>query len=140
MKINYFKTYPISDLRDMLCKSAKKHSNKTAFRLKNENGKIYSITYSKFKNDVEALCTKFVQMGLLNKKICVIGKNSYSWSVSYLAATICGIVVPIDKELHNDDIINFINVSESFALVGDSKFLDALSLQRDKIKISISYI
>ena len=134
MKINYFKTYPVSDLRDMLFKSAKMHTNKAAFRLKDKNGKIYSITYSEFKRDVEALGTKFIQMGLLNKKICVIGKNSYNWAVSYLAAVIVGIVVPIDKELHTDDIINFVNVSDSSALVGDSKFLDNLSIQRDKIK------
>ena len=44
----------------------------------------------------------------LNQKICVIGKNSYKWAVSYIAASIVGIVVPIDKELHSDDVINFI--------------------------------
>lgn len=116
MKINYFKTYPVSDLRDMLFKSAKMHANKAAFRLKDENGKIYPVTYSQFKRDVEALGTKFIQMGLLNKKICVIGKNSYNWAVSYLAAAVVGVVVPIDKELHTDDVINFVNVSKSSAL------------------------
>ena len=52
-----------------------------------------------FKNDVVHLGTSLIKQGFLNKRIAVIGKNSYKWCVSYLAATIVGIVVPIDKEL-----------------------------------------
>ncbi len=32
-----------------------------------------------------------------------------------------GIVVPIDKELHSEDVINFINISESDCVLGDDK-------------------
>ena len=140
LKENYFKTHSVSDLRDMLFQSAKLHANRPAFRLKSENGKIYSITYEAFKNDVEALGTKLIQMNLKNQKICVIGKNSYHWAVSYLAACIVGIVVPIDKELHTDDIINFVNISESAAFIGDSKFVNSLAECRDKIQNSDLYL
>ncbi|MBO6243702.1 MAG: AMP-binding protein, partial [Clostridia bacterium] len=58
------------------------------------------------------------------KRIAVIGKNSYKWCVSYLAASIVGVVVPIDKELHKDDVINFMNVSKTVCILGDSKNLD----------------
>ena len=61
---------------------------------------------------------------VLNKRIAIIGKNSYKWCVSYLAASIVGIVVPIDKELHTDDVINFMNVSQAVCILGDNKNLE----------------
>ena len=76
-KINFFDTYEIKDLKDMLYKTTLKNQNKVAFRLKDIEGKIVSKTYLDFKNDVEALGTKLIEMGFKDKRIAVIGKNSY---------------------------------------------------------------
>ncbi len=121
----------ITDLKDMLYKSANKFKNKFAFKVKDATGKIYGITYEKFKNDVEALGTALEKLGLIGKSICVIGKNSYNWAVSYFASSILGIVVPLDKELHTNDIINFINVSESSAIIGDEKFISNIHNEKE---------
>ena len=43
-----------------------------------------------------------------------------------MAATIVGIVVPIDKELHTDDVINFMNVSQTVCILGDDKNLSSI--------------
>lgn len=123
----------ITDLKDMLYKSANKFKNKFAFKLKDATGKIYGVTYEKFKNDVEALGTAIAKLGLIGKSICVIGKNSYNWAVSYIASSILGTVVPLDKELHLDDIINFINVSESSAIIGDDKFISDISSSKSNL-------
>lgn len=121
-----FKVPEISDLKDMLYKSATKFKNKCAFKLKDASGKIYNVTYEKFKNDVEYLGTALAKLGYIGKSICVIGKNSYNWAVSYLASSILGTVVPLDKELHSDDIVNFINVSETSLVLGDEKSLSTI--------------
>ena len=121
----------ITDLKDMLYKSANKFKNKFAFKVKDATGKIYGITYEKFRNDVEALGTALEKLGLIGKSICVIGKNSYNWAVSYFASSILGIVVPLDKELHTNDIINFINVSESSAIIGDEKFISNIHNEKE---------
>ena len=70
-----------------------------------------------------ALGTSLINLGLKDENIAVIGKNSYNWAVSYLAATIVGVVVPIDKELQSNDVINFLNVSSAKAILGDDKYL-----------------
>ena len=44
-----------------------------------------------------------------------------------------GTVVPLDKELHLDDIINFINVSESSAVIGDNKFISDISSSKNNL-------
>lgn len=122
----YHKTEEIETLKQLLYRSADIYKSRTAFKLKNENGTIFNITYEQLKKDVETLSTSLIDLGFLNKRICVIGKNSYKWCVSYFAATIVGIVVPIDKELHTDDVINFMNVSEACCILGDDKNLSEI--------------
>ena len=133
-KINYFKTYEIEDLKDMLEKTANKNSTKTAFKVKDNSGKIINKTYIDFKNDVQNLSTKLIQMGLQNQRIAVIGKNSYSWAVSYLASTIIGIVVPIDKEASKENIKEFLNVSNSKAVIADDKYLNEIFEFKSELK------
>ena len=126
LKKKYHNTDEVTNFKDMLYRSATLYSSRTAFKLKDKNGNIYNVTYSEFKNDVISLGTALISKNLKNKRICVVGKNSYKWAVSYLAASIVGIVVPIDKELHTDDIVNFMNISECDAILGDSKNLKEL--------------
>lgn len=133
LKQKYHSVEEFSNFKDMLDHSAKKYANQYAFRLKNDKKEIYGITYSQLKHDVEALGTALIKLGLKNSPIAVIGKNSYEWAISYLAASIIGIVVPIDKELHSEDVINFLNVSESKCMIGDSKYIEALFKQKEKI-------
>ena len=113
LKKKYHKTEEVTNFKDMLYRSCDIYRNRTAFKLKNENDEIVEIKYSKLKEDVISLGTSLIKKGFLNKRISVIGKNSYKWCISYLAASIVGVVVPIDKELHTDDVANFMNVSKS---------------------------
>lgn len=140
-KVKLYKTPEITDLKDMLDKSVTRYPKRTAFKLKNENGEIYNLTYKDFYNDIKALTTYFINSGLANKKIAVIGVNSYKWAIAYFAATIAGVVVPIDKELHTDDVINFLNSSESSMIVSDDKNLkDILNRKNEIINKNLTYI
>lgn len=134
LKKKYHKTEEVSDFKQLLDRSSTIYKTRTAFRLKNEKNEIYSVTYEQLKNDVQALGTYLISQGLLNKRICVIGKNSYKWAISYLAASIVGVVVPVDKELHSRDVINFINVSESIAILGDDKILNTILADKSMLK------
>lgn len=139
-KINYFKTYEIEDLKDMLEKTAEKNSTKTAFKIKDNNGKIINKTYTDFKKDVQSLATKLIEMGMQNQKIAVMGKNSYSWAISYLAVTIIGIVVPIDKEASNENIKEFLNGSNAKAIIADNKYLNEISKFQSELKNQTMFI
>ncbi|HCC04249.1 MAG TPA: AMP-dependent synthetase [Clostridiales bacterium] len=139
-KINYFDTYEINDLKDMLYKTTLRNQNKVAFRLKDNEGKIVNKTYLDFRKDVEALGTKLIEMGLKDKRIAIIGKNSYEWSISYLACVIIGIVVPLDKESSDDNIKQFLNSSRADAIISDTKYLDridSMQLNINPIKIDM---
>lgn len=126
-KINYFETYEITDLKDMLEKTTKRNLRRIAFKLKDVNGRIKGKTFLEFKKDVEALVTKLIDMNLKNKRIAVMGKNSYGWAISYLAATIVGVVVPIDKEASDDNLKDFLITSNAKVLISDSKYLSKIA-------------
>lgn len=134
LKKKYHKTEEVTNFKDMLYRSGDIYRARTAFKGKDEKGAITTITYEQFKNDVVSLGTSLLRKGFSKKRIAVIGKNSYQWCVSYLAASIVGIVVPIDKELHTDDVINFMNVSQTVCILGDSKNLDCILENIEKVE------
>ena len=134
LKKKYHKTDDVTNFKQLIYRGAELFKNRTAFKLKNEKKEIYDVTYEKLKNDVIALGTYLINKGLSGKRICVIGKNSYKWAISYLASSIVGVVVPIDKELHSEDVVNFMNVSEASCILGDDKILNSLYGLKDTIK------
>ena len=134
LKKKYHKAIEITDLKDLLYKSASRFTRRTAFKLKDKIGNIYKVTYEKFKADVMALGTALINLGLKDSNIAVIGKNSYNWAVSYLASTIVGVVVPIDKELKSEEIVNFLNVSSAKAVLGDDKYIQNLVKSKSSIE------
>ena len=134
LKKKYHKTFEVTNFKDMLYRSSDIYRSRTAFKVKDKDGNIKTINYLQFKNDVVYVGTKLIEKGFLNKRIAVIGKNSYKWCVSYLAASIVGIVVPLDKELHTDDIINFMNVSQTVCILGDKKNLNDISNNIEKLE------
>jgi len=90
----------------MLNGSAAKHGEKPAFLVKHKNSSQYiPVSYEKYKADVEAFGTALMGLELNGKKVAIIGENRYEWAVSYLAVVNgTGIVVPLDKELPQNEI------------------------------------
>lgn len=129
----YHKVHFVSDLKDLLYQSESRYTHRNAFKLKDENGNIYGVSYEQFKLDVMSLGTALIEKGLAGKKIAVIGKNSYEWAVSYLASVIIGVVVPIDKELHADDVIHFMNLADVSAILGDDKSIKGILAKKETI-------
>ena len=134
LKTKYFKVHKVTDLKDLIYKSADMYKKRTAFKLKDKEGKIYNVSYLKFKEDIVSFGTSLLNLGLKDKSISIIGKNSYSWITSYFASSIIGTVVPIDKELHSEDIINFINISESKAVIADEKYIKNILDNKNKLQ------
>ena len=102
----------VCSLRELLENSYDEYRSNTAFMVKDKKGEIHDITYSSFYSDVKALSAYLCSKGLENKKIAIIGKNSYEWALCYFAV-MCGvgIAVPVDKELKAPEVNNILNLS-----------------------------
>ncbi len=122
---NYYNVKKIENFRELVYSSAEKFKNKPAFKIK-ENGKIKNITYSQLKLQYKSLVSYMLDMRLMDKRIAIIGKNSYHWQMHYLAAATVGVVVPLDKELSKNDLNDFIVSAECKAVFADEKIIEKL--------------
>lgn len=130
----FYNIRPVGDFRDLLAQSAELFADRPAFKLKNEAGEYYDVSYPALRDDVYALGTMLLELGLQGKKIAVIGNNCYEWCAAYLAVTCgTGVVVPIDKELPACDIENILRVSDSSAIFFDEKAAQKVFENRDSL-------
>jgi len=125
----YYEIREINTLKELLEGSARLYSEKPAFLVKKKKGGEYHpITYAQFKNDVDALGTRLLSMGLKDAKIAVIGENCYEWVVSYYAVMNgTGVVVPLDKELNREEIHNLLKRADCRAVFYTESFEDYFS-------------
>lgn len=112
-KFPNYKIREIRDLKEMLNTSVDLFHNRVAYLVKHKKGEDYTeIRYSQVLEDVNALGTKLLDLGLKGSNIAIIGENSYEWSISYLAVVNgVGTAVPLDKELPVDELMNLIKTA-----------------------------
>lgn len=122
--VKYKESRPITDIKHMIETSAELYGDNTAFMQKDRNDSPYrKITYREMLEDVNGLGTSLIAKGLKGKRIAVIGENCYQWAVSYLAA-VCGtgIVVPLDKELGEEELKELIIRADVACVLFAGKF------------------
>lgn len=116
---NLCEVRPIRDFKDLITSSSELYADKAAFLVKREGNLNYvPISYRQFKQDIDALGTALISIGLKGKRIAIISENRYEWNVTYLAV-LCGtgVAVPLDKELPANEIENLLRRSEADAVV-----------------------
>lgn len=127
MSKRLYKYTEITDLKDMLKKYGKEYGEKTAYKIRIDNGKYKEITHKEVRKMIESLGTALINMGLKNKRIAVIGENRYEWEIAYLSI-VCGtgIVVPLDKSLPENELKELIKRSGVEAIFYSAKYEQTL--------------
>ena len=116
----------LETIRDIINNSNNKYKDAIAIQEK-KNKKIVIYTYKQLRNDVYALGTKLIDMGLKDKHIAIVGENSYNWIVSYLAIiTGVGVAVPLDKELGSQQINKLLEKGDASAVLFSKGFLGSI--------------
>lgn len=115
---NYYEADYLSNLKELVRRGEEKYGLKHAFRELDPKRNIHSYTFIQLREDVDALGTKLLSMGLKGKHFALIGDSSYSYVVSYLAVACgVGVVVPLDKELSIDDLHKLVCKSDAEILL-----------------------
>lgn len=127
MKRDSYSEEKIFDYRELVNRSARKFKNKTAFLIKLPDNSYRRVSYKEFKESYYKLCLYLLGIGMAKRRIVITGKNSYAWTLSYLAAATVGVAVPIDKELSGEDIDNFIEASDAALVLADEDMSRKLS-------------
>ena len=130
-----------NDLKDMLKKSGEKYGDRPAYVFRTEEeGKFREITHKEFRDEINALGTKLINMGLKDKRIAVISENRYEWGVDYLAvAAGTGVIVPLDKALPDNEIESLIIRSEVEAIFYSKKYDEVMNRIREQKNTKLQY-
>ena len=119
-----YQNYPVTiykNLKELYHSAAEQWGEKTLFYEKGSD--FYSrFSYEDFCHDADALGTALYDKGFHGRKILLLGENCYAWTLTYMACTCLGTVVPLDKELSSEEIGRFSRLSEASAVIyGDAQ-------------------
>ena len=113
----------IKSIRDLLLRSAKEHKDKIALEDLSDYP-ISKVTYSQLLENVLKFGKALTKLGIKERDhIAVIGDNRVQWGITYLSAMCFNLViVPIDKNLNQNEILNILHESDSKAIVFSESF------------------
>ncbi|MCL2775347.1 MAG: AMP-binding protein [Oscillospiraceae bacterium] len=110
------------NLRDVININKKMYGNQNYFTYKKGQA-VQNITYNQMYDIIQKLGTAFYKIGIMGQNIAVISETRYEWVASYLATVNGnGIIVPLDKELAEEQILNFIERAKATCVVYSSAF------------------
>lgn len=133
----YSKIYPvpqISSVQDMIIKSASKYGDKIALEDLNPT-LIPKLTYAQLLTNVLKFGRSLNSLGINERShIAVISENRIQWALTYLTAMAFNmVIVPIDKNLPSNEILNIIYESESEAIIFSNTFENFFREKKDTL-------
>lgn len=131
----------IENLKQMLEESAKLYKDNTAYLVKNDKKEYINIMYPQVLDDMNALGTALIDLGLKGKRIAVIGENRYEWAISYLAVINgVGVIVPLDKQLPQNEIISCMERAEVDCVIYSGKLQETIDVIAEMEDMASFYI
>lgn len=118
------------NIRDIMGNAVKLYPNNIAFKIKHKNGKEVSytdITYSELQKEINEFGAGLMAMGYKDKRVAVIGKNSYPWALTYCTVLGgLGVLVPLDKGLPEAEIELSLKRSKAEVIVFDKEYEETI--------------
>ena len=107
----------VSDARD-LYSVIKGHGERIAFSYFGEKRQVLDLSYGELAGRIEQISAGLTELGLVGKRIAIIGETSVEWIASYIAILATqSVVIPMDKELDIKEIEGFLAGVEADAII-----------------------
>ena len=109
----------ITNLRDVIKTRLREFPQNPVFLHKPVKGGDYvAVSTEQYDHDIDSLGTALLSRVSKGSRVAILSETRYEWYVSYLATTNgVGCVVPIDKELHPEEIRNCLERAEADVLI-----------------------
>ncbi|MBQ4270454.1 MAG: AMP-binding protein, partial [Clostridiales bacterium] len=117
------------NLRDVVKTRLKEFPENPVFLHKTKKGGDYEpVSIEKFDRDIDSLGSALFSKIKKGSRVAILSETRYEWYVSYLMTTNgLGCVVPIDKELHPEEILNCLERAEVDVLIFSRTKLDVVN-------------
>lgn len=136
IKQKNFEEKIITDLRHLVVSSAALYGDKPRYIYKDKKSRTEkTFTYNDFLNEMNRFGTAMSQLGLMGKTVAVIGETHPAYVVAYYAvANGNGMIVPLDKEINDDELVNFLIRSHAEAIVYTECMNDRVASIADRVQ------
>ena len=130
------------NLRDVVKTRLRDFPENPVFLHKTKKGGDYEpVSTEKFDRDIDSLGSALFSKLKKGSRVAILAETRYEWYVSYLATTNgLGCVVPIDKELHPEEIQNCLERAEADVIIFSKTKLDVINEIYGKIPTLKMYI
>lgn len=121
--VKLFPVPTISSLQDMIIKSSNTYGDKLALEDLSETP-IPRLSYAALMKHILKLGVALRSLGLKERShIAVIGENRVQWALSYLTAACFNyVIVPVDRNLNGNEVLNIIHESDSEAVIFSAQY------------------
>ncbi len=125
----------IESIQDMIIKSAKNFGTKLALEDLHDTP-INRVSYRELLENILKFGTALQELGVKDRThIAVIGENRVQWALGYLTALCFNfVIVPIDKNLTTNEIMNIIYESDAEAIIFSGNFSGVMAEGRNFLK------
>ena len=94
---------------------------------------LVNITCAQLWREVNALGVYFIESGLRNARVAVLGENSYEWILTWFAVVLSGnVVVPLDKDQSPEELAGLLRRCDTELLVCSGMYFDVAERLRDE--------
>jgi long-chain acyl-CoA synthetase len=134
-ELKLYKVPGIESIQDMLVQSSRKFGSKIALEDLNSTP-ISKLTYRELLDHVLRFGTSLKNLGLKERAhVAVIGENRVQWAITYLTAMCFNyVIVPIDKNLTTNEIMNIMHESDSEAIVFSGSYAGIMAEGKSSLK------
>ena len=118
------------NMREVVEYVGEKFCDRIAFKYRNNphDKEPVSISYPQFREDVRALATEMLAMGLHGKNVAVIGKHTYGWIRIYFALLSIGaIIVPLDRDWSAEDLTDTVVKADAKYIFADTDITEKVN-------------
>lgn len=124
------KPYPLYDqrpeffsIKELIRASAADFGEAVAVSYRDEpsDEEKHTVSYTELEKNIRAVGTEMIARGMQGKRVCVVGKLTYSWILSYFALLSIGsVLVPLDPEWTAEDLADTAEKAEVSFLICDN--------------------
>ena len=118
----------VEDLRQMIVSKAESNPDGIAFMYTGDDGSVQTVTYARFRADVDAVGTYFHEQGIVEgKHVALLGVNSYEWLATFFALVNGGnVVLPLDARQPVENLIRLLWDGDCAVLAYSKEFEPAI--------------
>lgn len=133
--LTLYKVPQIKSIQDMVLQNTAKYNSKLALEDLN-NTTINRLNYGEMFDNILRFGAAIKSLGINERThIAVIGENRVQWAVSYLTIMCFNcVVVPIDKNLTENEILNIIHESDAEAVIFSESYATIFEEHKNSLK------